>query len=88
MNKLEKVYKTKRRKKLANALFQIFMIVAFLAMFYLYISSVQKANELEKQLKITNQLMTEKNGFGLCIRWGFPALKINSSTNFNLSTND
>lgn len=60
MNKLEKVYKTKRRKKLANALFQIFMIVAFLAMCYLYISSLQKANELETQLKITNQLMTEK----------------------------
>ena len=60
MNKLEKVYKTKRRKKLANALFQIFMIVAFLAMCYLYISSVQKANELETQLKITNQLMNEK----------------------------
>ena len=60
MNKLEKVYKTKRRKKLANALFQIFMIGAFLTMFYLYISSVQKANELETQLKITNQLMTEK----------------------------
>ena len=60
MNKLTKVYKAKRRKKLANALFQIFMIVAFLAMFYLYISSVQKANELETQLKITNQLMTKK----------------------------
>ena len=60
MNKLTKVYKTKRRKKLANALFQIFMIGAFLTMFYLYISSVQKANELETQLKITNQLMTEK----------------------------
>lgn len=60
MNQLTKVYKAKRRKKLANALFQIFMIVAFLAMFYLYISSVQKANEIEKQLKITNQLMIEK----------------------------
>ena len=60
MNKLTKVYKTKRRKKIANALFQIFMIGAFLTMFYLYISSVQKANELETQLKITNQLMTKK----------------------------
>ena len=60
MNKLTKVYKAKRRNKLANALFQIFMIGAFLTMFYLYISSVQKANELETQLKITNQLMTEK----------------------------
>jgi len=29
-----------------------------------------------------------RNGFGLCVRWGFPALKPNSSTNFNLSTND
>ena len=28
------------------------------------------------------------NVFGLCVRWGFPALKPNSSTNFNLSTND
>jgi len=28
------------------------------------------------------------NGFGLCVRWGFPALKPNSSTNLNLSTND
>ena len=28
------------------------------------------------------------NGFGLGVRWGFPALKPNSSTNFNLSTND
>ena len=25
---------------------------------------------------------------GLCVRWGFPALNPNSSTNFKLSTND
>jgi len=28
------------------------------------------------------------NGIELCVRWGFQALKPNSSTNFNLSTND
>ncbi len=28
------------------------------------------------------------NGEGLCVLWGFPALKTNSSTKFNLSTND
>ena len=28
------------------------------------------------------------NVFGLCVRWGLPALKPNSSTNFNLNTND
>ena len=28
------------------------------------------------------------NVFGLCVRWGFPALKPIDSTNFNLSTND
>jgi len=28
------------------------------------------------------------NGIGLCVRWEFPALKPNSSNNFNLSTND
>lgn len=26
--------------------------------------------------------------FRLCVRWGFPALKPNSSTNLNLRTND
>jgi hypothetical protein len=28
------------------------------------------------------------NVSGLCVRWGFPALKPIDSTNFNLSTND
>lgn len=28
------------------------------------------------------------NVFGLCVRWGFPALKPIDSTNFNFSTND
>jgi hypothetical protein len=28
------------------------------------------------------------NVFGLCVRWGLPALKPIDSTNFNLSTND
>ena len=28
------------------------------------------------------------NGFGLCVRWGFPSLKPIDSTNFNLNTND
>jgi len=28
------------------------------------------------------------NVLGLCVRWGFPALKPIDSTNFNLSTND
>jgi hypothetical protein len=26
--------------------------------------------------------------FGLCVRWGLPALKLNSSNKLNLSTND
>jgi len=30
----------------------------------------------------------EHNGLGLCVRWGFPALKPIDSTNFNLRTND
>lgn len=28
------------------------------------------------------------NVLGLCVRWGFPALKPIDSINFNLSTND
>ena len=40
----------------------------------------------ELQSKHVRPLAT--NVFGLCVRWGFPALKLNSSTNFNLSTND
>ena len=56
MNQLTKVYKAKRRKKLANTLFQIFMILAFFTMFYLYLASVHRANEIETQLNITNEL--------------------------------
>jgi hypothetical protein len=27
------------------------------------------------------------NGLGLCVRWGFPALKLNSSNNFKFKYN-
>lgn len=27
------------------------------------------------------------NGQGLCVRWGFPTLKLNSSNNFKIKTN-
>jgi len=29
----------------------------------------------------------EYNGLQLCVRWGFPSLKLNSSNNFKYSTN-
>ena len=32
--------------------------------------------------------MIDYNGLWLCVRWGFPALKLTDSTNFNLRTND
>jgi hypothetical protein len=33
-------------------------------------------------------LSVATNGFGLCVRWGFPALKPNSSNNFKFKTNE
>ena len=41
--------------------------------------------DIEKKKLKAEELL---NVFGLCVRWGFPTLKSNSSTNFNLSTND
>jgi len=41
--------------------------------------------DIEKKKLKAEELL---NGLGLCVRWGFPALKPNSSTNLNLSKND
>jgi hypothetical protein len=38
--------------------------------------------------KIIIKIFIAPNVSGLCVRWGFPALKPIDSTNFNLSTND
>ncbi len=44
---------------------------------------------LNQKVKFTSQaIWMEGIVFGLCVRWGFPALKLNSSMNFNLRTND
>ena len=46
-----------------------------------------KSNQKPKETKATIEQIS-LYVLGLCVRWGFPALKPNSSTNFNLSTND
>lgn len=41
-----------------------------------------------KQYSSFGDVAVAANVLGLCVRWGFPALKPNSSTNLILSTND
>lgn len=42
----------------------------------------------QRILTLTRFRKVAYNGFGLCVRWGFLSLKLNSSNNVKNSTND
>jgi len=52
MNKLEKVYKAKRRKALQNKIFNIVMLATILFMLAFSVQMCRRANELQTELNI------------------------------------
>lgn len=50
--------------------------------------SIVKRLEGSYWYKDRMNMVIAANVFGLCVRWGFPALKLNSSNKLNLNTND
>jgi len=53
MNKLEKVYKAKRRKALQNKIFNVIMLATILFMLAFSVQMCRRANELQTELNIT-----------------------------------